>query len=165
MKFDRRRLLKGSLAAPLVLTVRPASAQAVASAVSCLKQCGVDALHDNPPKVTYSLRSDEWLRVQFDVCRLAPSINKPFYSGKYFLGFNKYTYWRLDDQNPLSAPAQETQYTKASCYAEKTGEKLYGIAYIDNTGTIKGFAWDHQWQDTPVTWSCYTSAVGLKYKA
>jgi hypothetical protein len=165
MKIDRRRLLKGSLAAPLVLTVRPASAQAVTSAVACLKRCEINAHYENPSKITHALRSDEWMRVEFDVCRLAPSIGKPFFSGKYFLGYNRYTYWRLDDRNPYHAPAQESHHTKGSCYAEKTGQKLYGIAYVDRTGTIKGFGWDNEWHDTPVTWSCYTSAVGLKHKA
>jgi hypothetical protein len=162
MKLDRRRLLKGSLAAPLVLTVRPASAHAVTSATACLKRCEVIAHEKRPPKMSSALRSDEWLRVECDICRIAPSHGKPFHDGKYFLGFDGHTYWRVDDKNPYYAPATPTSHSKGSCYAEKTGQKMYGIGYFDHTGTLKGFAWDNKWGGSPVTWSCYTSAVGLK---
>ncbi len=162
MKLDRRRLLKGSLAAPLVLTVRPASAHAVTSATACLKRCEITAHEKRPPKMSAALRSDEWLRIEIDECRLAPAAGKDYYSGKYFLGFDKHTYWRLDNRNPYYMPAVESHHTKGSCYAEKTGKKLYGIGYFDHTGTLKGFAWDNKWGGSPATWSCYTSAVGLK---
>jgi hypothetical protein len=165
MKIDRRRLLKGSLAAPVVLTVRPASAHAITSATACLKRCETVAKEKNPPKISQALRSDEWMRVEFDVCRVAPSVGKNWHSGKYFLGFDKHTYWRLDDRNPYYMPAVASQYTKSNCYAEKTGQKMYGMAYMDEIGTLKGFAWDNKWHAKPATWSCYTSAVGMKHKA
>ena len=164
MKIDRRRLLKGSLAAPLVLTVRPASATAVTSATACLNRCATQAAETKPPKMSQTLYSDQWMRVGLEVCRLAPSMGKEFYSGKYFLGFDKYTYWRLDDSNPYYAPAQPSSYTKGSCYVEKTGQMMYGIAYVDQTGTLKGFAWENMSYGSPATWSCYTSAAGLNLK-
>jgi hypothetical protein len=164
MKLDRRRLLKGSLAAPLVLTVRPASATAVVSATACLKRCEILAHEKRPPKMSSALHSDEWMRIECHVCRLAPSFGKPYYSGKYFLGFDGETYWRLDDRDPYYYPAQPTSHTKGSCYEEKTGVKMYGIGYFDSTCVLKGFAWDNKWSCSPVTWSCYTSVVGMKHK-
>jgi hypothetical protein len=165
MKLDRRRLLKGSLAAPVVLTVRPASATAITSAAACFDRCKTRADETKPPKLSRALHSDEWMRVELAECKLAPAVGKPYYSGKYFLGFDKYTYWKLDASNPYYAPAQPSNYTKGSCYAEVTGQKLYGIAYIDKSGTIKGFAWENQSYGSPATWSCYTSAVGMKHQA
>lgn len=165
MKIDRRRLLKGSLAVPVVLTVRPASATAITSATACMDRCDKVAKETNPQKIADALHKDEWMRVEFDVCRVSPGAGKSFYSGKYYLGFDKYTYWRLDDRNPYYMPAVESEYNKGSCYAEKTGQKMYGMAYVDKTGVIKGFAWENKWGGSPATWSCYTSAAGLKYNA
>ena len=165
MKIDRRKLIKGSLAAPIVLTVRPATATALTSATACLKRCEIQAHETDPPKISPALHNDEWMRVEFDVCRLAPSIGKGYHSGKYFLGFDKHTYWRLDDHDPYYTPARPTNHTKGSCHAEATGQKMYGIAYLDETGTIKGFAWENTSHGSPVTWSCYTSAIGLNHQA
>lgn len=165
MKPDRRRLLKGSLAVPVVLTVRPASATAITSATACYKRCETIAQEKRPAKLAAAMRNDEWMRVECDVYRLAPAVGKDFYSGKYFLGFDKHTYWRLDDRNPYYYPAQSSNHTKGSCYAENTGQKMYAIAYVDRTGSIKGFAWDNHHHGTPVTWSCYTSAIGMRHNA
>jgi hypothetical protein len=165
MKIDRRRLLKGSLAAPVVLTVRPASATALTSATACLHRCEVAAQEKRPPKMSSAAHSDEWMRVEVEECRLAPAAGKDFYNGKYFLGFDKHTYWRLDDRSPYAWPARPSSYTKGSCYAEKTGVRMHGIAYIDRSGKVAGFAWENQNHGSPVTWSCYTSAIGMKHKA
>lgn len=105
------------------------------------------------------------MRVTLDECRLSPGIGKDFYSGRYFLGFDKHTYWRLDDRNAYHAPAQPSRHTKGSCYAELTGRKHYALAYVDRSGEIKGYAWENTWHGSPVSWSCYTSAVGMKHKA
>ena len=164
MKPDRRRLLKGSLAVPVVLTVRPASATAFTSATACLNRCDIRAQETRPPKMSSALRNDEWLRIEIDEWRLAPSMGRSFYEGKYFLGFDKTTYWRLDDRNPYYYPARPSNHTKGSCHAEKTGRKLYPIAYVDQSGTVKGFAWDNNWGGKHATWSCYTSAIGMTHK-
>jgi hypothetical protein len=42
---------------------------------------------------------------------------------------------------------------------------MYAIAYVDHFGEIKGYAWENKWHGSPATWSCYTSAVGMKHKA
>lgn len=164
MKIDRRRLLKGSLAAPVVLTVRPASATAAASATGCLKVCQANAEGRNIAPMSAVARSDEWMRVEVETYRLAPAVGKDFYGGKYFLGFDRQTYWRLDDSNPYYGPAKPTQHTKGSCYSEKTGQKMYGVGYVGPTGEIKGFAWEGKSYGSPATWSCYTSVIGMKYK-
>lgn len=165
MKLDRRRLLRGSLAAPLVLTVRPASATAITSATACLARCDIRAQETRPAKLSSALRSDEWLRIEIDEWRLAPAMGRSFYPGKYFLGFDKVTYWRLDDRNPYYSPAQPSNYTKGSCYAEKTGRKLYPLTYVSQTGEVKGYAWENTWGGKHATWSCYASAIGMKHKA
>src|SRR5262245_54460778 len=165
MKLDRRKLLKGSLAVPVVLTVRPASATAITSATACKDRCETRAQEQKPPKMSSDMHSDEWMRCEVEVCRLSSSIGKPYYDGKYFLGFDKVTYWRLDDRNPYYYPAQPTNYSKGSCYAENTGQKMYGIVYVGSTWDINGFAWENKSYGSPTTWSCYASAAGMKYTA
>lgn len=165
MKIDRRRLLKGSLAAPVVLTVRPASAQAITSATACLNRSETIARERRPAMFTQANQSDEWLRVECDLYRLSPAVGKEFYPGKYFLGFDKHTYWRVDDRNPHHGHPEPSKHTRGSCYAENTGQKLYGIAYVDRSGNIQGFAAENRLQGTAVTTSCQISAVGLRQRA
>jgi hypothetical protein len=164
MKIDRRRLIKGSLAAPVVLTVRPASATAITSATACFNRCETIAKERRPAKFTHAKHGDEWMRVECDLYRLSPAVGKDFYPGKYFLGFDKHTYWRVDDRNPYYGNPEPSKHTRGSCYAENTGQKMYGIAYVDRTGNIQGFVSENKHHGTPVTWSCYTSAIGMKYK-
>lgn len=164
MKIDRRRLLKGSLAAPVVLTVRPASATATGSAVACLKRSEAAAKSDPPAPLAYGPNHDEYMRVTIDLSRLAPERGKAFYSGKYFLGFDKTTYWRVDDRRPYERAPKPTEYTKGSCHEEKTGERLYALAYVDKHGNVVAFGVDQNRNGSPVTTSCYASAAGLKLK-
>ena len=70
--------------------------------------------------------------------------------------------WTTATRTP--APARPSSHTKGSCYAQKTGVRMYGIAYIDGNGKVDGFAWENPNYGSPVTWSCYTSAVGMKHK-
>jgi hypothetical protein len=165
MKIDRRRLLKGSLAAPVVLTVRPASAQAQGSAVACLTRSEAAARSDPPDRFVHSARRDEWMRVEIELSRLAPSHGKEFYGGKYFLGFDKHTYWRLDDRRPYDGPATVSDHTRGSCYEQKTGERLYALAFVDQYGNVTGFGWDRTQLGAPATTSCLISAVGLRQRA
>jgi hypothetical protein len=163
MKMDRRRLLKGSLAAPVVLTVRPASATAITSATACLKRCEAKAHETRPPKMSPELHSDNWMRVELHLYKLAPSMKEKPYKGSFFLGHDKHTFWRLDERDPYVAPAEMTNHTKGSCHYEQTGKRMYAIAYVDEKGTIQGYAWENKWHASPATWSCYTSAVGMKH--
>jgi hypothetical protein len=165
MKIDRRRLLKGSLAAPVVLTVRPASAQAITSAAACLNRSEAAARNDPPDRFASSAQADEWMRVEIELCRLAPEHGKPFHGGKYFLGFDKHNYWRLDDHRPQHAPATRTHHTRGSSHEEKTGERLYALAYIDRDGQVVGYAWDQSLQGAPVLQACYSSVVALRLRA
>lgn len=164
MKIDRRRLLKGSLAAPLVMTVRPASAAANGSAVACLRRSETAAHADPPDRATPAGRRDEWVRIDIDLSRLAPEQGKPFYDGKYFLGFDQHTYWRLDDRRPFHGEARPTRYTRGSCYEQKTGERMQALAFIDARGNVVDFGWAKQPRGTPVMTSCYTSLTAMKQR-
>jgi hypothetical protein len=61
----RRRLLKGSLAAPVVLTVSSASAQAMSSFGRCLRNAD-----NQQPTQFFATDADRWLRKQVPVVRL-----------------------------------------------------------------------------------------------
>jgi len=61
----RRKLLRGSLAAPVVLTVSSASAAATTSFARCLKSADLDA-----PKSFFSQDTDHWFRQQVPVSML-----------------------------------------------------------------------------------------------
>src|SRR5215475_9473346 len=102
MKTGRRSFIKGSVGVgvPLVLTVGPGSAIARSSNQACLSR---DADRANAgmkkPVVMTQIDADDWLRVQVDLVELSvwQGAELKALPGKYFLGTDKSTYWRLDE--------------------------------------------------------------------
>jgi len=153
MKPTRRQLLKGSLAAPLVLTARPASAWALSSAAACKVRDAEKATQYPEPDKLSHWSSDEWLRVNCDLVELRKDGKK--LSGKYFLGADKAHYWKVvDDSGRLRA--DKTQHTVATCTYKKTGERKYGLCYVDDDGYQCGFGWEDHGGKC-ITKSCWTS--------
>ena len=92
MKATRRQLLKGFLAAPLVLTARLASALALSSAAACKVRDAKQANQYPGPDKLSNYANDEWLRVDVDMCELRTNGSSKKLDGKYFLSTDKTTY-------------------------------------------------------------------------
>jgi hypothetical protein len=163
MKGERRSLLKGAMAAPFVLTVGPAAAQANASSIMCLKRDAARAAEQNTP-VFSVVDGDDWMRVSCELFRLrvgegAAAAEIP---GKYFLGLDRFTYWRLDE-GAGRLTATRTTYTTGTpnCIATRLGERRFALVYVDQTGQRVGYAAETK-GGTPVTGSCWTSVAVLR---
>jgi len=157
MKPTRRQLLKGSLAAPLVLTARPASAWALSSAAACKIRDEQTAQKYPGPEKLCDYAQDEWLRVDCDIHELKVYKNYRWtkIDGKYFLGTDKTTFWKVNESyGQLSG--EKTSYTKNNCTSSKTGERKYGLCYVDDDMHVCGYAWESHGGKC-ITKSCWTS--------
>jgi hypothetical protein len=84
----RRKLLRGSLAAPVVLTVSSASAAATASFARCLRAGGGDL-----PDRFFTADSDHWFRQQVPVSMLWANGRE---QGYFFMDQVKHVYISVD---------------------------------------------------------------------
>ena len=163
MKPTRRQLLKGSLAAPLVLTARPASAWALSSAAACKTRDWEKAQNDWDLEKLAHHHYDEWLRCDVDLCKLKVYKYGKWIDldGEYFLGADKTTYWKIHDRyGKLSA--EKSSYTVSNCSYTKTGTKKYGLAYVDDDFKQVGYCWEPQGGKC-ITKSCWWSIKGSKW--
>jgi len=161
MKSGRRSFVKGSVAAPLVLTVGPAAARAQSSTLMCLARDEQRAKSGTPkPAAMIAVDADDWLRIQVDLFALNIWQGQELKAvdGKHFLGVDKTTYWRLDESvfgRPSAAP---TAYNTSNCTARKLGERRFGLVYVDQRGGRTGYAFEKN-GGNPVTASCWTSVA------
>jgi len=163
MKPTRRQLLKGSLAAPLVLTARPASAWALSSAAACKWRDGERAERDYELEKLVNQANDEWLRCDVDICKLKVYKDHQWVDvdGKYFLGVDKSTFWKVHDSfGKLSA--EKTSYTVGNCSYTKTSEKKYGLTYVDDDCNQVGYCWE-SYGGKCITKSCWWSIKQSKW--
>jgi len=158
MKSARRRILQGSAAVPVLFTMRTASATALGSAVACMKKDAVRAESPPKPPEIYKLNNDGWVRVRLDLCELSVyQGNKPVtLDGRYFLGVDNTTYWKLVEQYGASDTAVMSPYTVNSCSARRLGEFRYALAYVDNLGNRVGYALQKNGGQA-ITGSCWAS--------
>jgi hypothetical protein len=159
MDNARRKLLKGSVAAPLMLTVQPAGAYAKASSAMCANADRIRATQTpKPGELTHS-DVDDWLRTKIDICELyrhkdLQGMEK--IEGKYFLGVDQTYYWRVDDKGPLGITAVKTDYGRHQVVAQRTGEVKHALVYIGPEGSPTGYAWE-RYGGSPMTQSCWHS--------
>jgi hypothetical protein len=104
----RRRLLRLGAAAPMVLTLRP-GASFGASMLCTEKGIGTaDAQRaELAEKLVASPDADEWARAQVDILelhRLELDGNDTLIEGKYVLGTDGRTFWRVDSGNAGAGP-------------------------------------------------------------
>lgn len=165
--MERRRLLKGSISAPLVLTVTPALGIARTTFMACFNKgianpAGTVApLADIPP--------DEWLRIDLDIVEVRLPNAKGdlvLQPGRYFVGADRTTMFRLADVRPDSAPATPIQAFNGFTPGMQTRvvERRRALAYVDRNGDIVGYAWQPS-GGTHITASCYASVLGGLRKA
>jgi hypothetical protein len=155
MEKTRRALITGTLAAPVVFTVRTASGTALSSAMACIEKDDDRAHHwPYPDKCVEGSREDEWLRVKKDLVEIHKyGTNKPLTNRRFFLSHDGDKYWELiKDGNGYRA---EPKYSTAE-YGKyrKVGEGKF-LAYHDN-GDIVGYGWEDK-HGKNITKSCWTS--------
>lgn len=166
MKPTRRQLLKGSLAAPLVLTARSASAWALTSAAACKIQDADKASKDYQLEKLCNSTDDEWLRCDVDICKLTVQQRKNNkwvnvdLPDKYYLGADKTTYWKVTESNG-KCTADKSSYKVTNCSYSKTGEKKYGLCFVDDNCNQVGYCWE-DYGGKCITKSCWWSINNSK---
>ncbi len=166
---SRRSLLKGVVAAPLVLTVRPASAVAVGSVAACVENDALKATnYSTKPAEISAVDSDEWMRVRLYVYYLYDK-KKPHKKeripGLYFLGTDNTQFWQLVNKGSGKFSAKPTEYTVFNVHRyEKAPGHYYALSYVDGEGSdIRqvGYASEPN-GGTPITTSCWASVSPIK---
>jgi hypothetical protein len=163
MKISRRYLLKGSLAAPLVLTVRSAAGHGMAmtSAAACRfkDRDRAEDDHDKPRKFRKYAHEDEWLRRECKICRLEKKNDKGHYKvlhdEEYFKGDDG-CYWQLKKNGGDYDVIQKSDYRPPKVREYQQLRKEYGLVAVDDNGHVKGWAWEKP-QYHPITGSCWAS--------
>ncbi len=108
----RRKLLRLGAAAPMVLTLRPGAS--FGASMLCTEK-GMDAADaaraEAADKLATSPDADEWARAQVDILELhrtdnfdGGSLEDNVIEGRYVLGTDGSTYWRVDSGSPGVGP-------------------------------------------------------------
>jgi hypothetical protein len=160
LKITRRHLLKGSLAAPLVLTVRSASGtgMAMTSAAACRLRDKDRYEDDHVYKFQKTKGADEWLRKEVSICYLEKKDSNGTYrriSGEYFKG-DTGCWWQMVKSGDDCEVYQKADHTDSNCRSYQVVRKEYGLVCVDEYGYVKGFAWEKK-DYSPITGSCWAS--------
>lgn len=161
--MDRRKLLRGGLSAPLVMTVTPVLGAARTTFTACLNN---GASQPVPTVAPGAAHQDEWLRVDLNIFEVELTDGEGKLvkqAGRYFIGPDGNTMYRLADLNPESVPASMVQDFNAQTLGlkRKQVEIRKALAYVDETGQKTGYAWQPR-GGKHVTASCYASVLGSK---
>lgn len=158
----RRRLLAGSLAAPMVLTVTSAAGRSRTTFTACLDNA---RLQPKPNRVLPrgATEPDEWLRVQISIYEMGFSNadgGVALEPGRYFIGPDKVSVFKLGEGNSESTPA--ILVTRFNAHTPKLikreVEKRYALAYANADAKIVGYAWQSN-GGTHCKKSCFSSVV------
>jgi hypothetical protein len=160
LKLNRRHLLKGSLAAPLVLTVRSAAGHGMAmtSAAACKVRDKDRYNDDHVYKFRKYKNEDEWLRREVEICNLKKKDKHGNYqdiSGEYFKG-DTGCWWQMVKSGDDCEISQKSDWTEPTYKSRRTVRKEYGLLCVDDNGVPKGFAWEKK-DYSPITGSCWAS--------
>lgn len=149
MKANRRKLIKGSLAAPMIFTLGPAAgwAQAINSAGVCLQKSEI-SVAEAGGAVTGD--ADQWVRVPVSLLQLTqetPGQEPTVLEGTYIQSFNQQFYYRVALDNPGALPVMTELRVGQEGLTEQgtgTGNALVRIAKFDpnSPAEITGFAWE-----------------------
>lgn len=110
------------------------------------------------------MQQDEWLRVDLEVfeTRLTNAKGELVVQpGRYFVGPDRVSLFRLADVRPESSPATPVQAFNANTLGLQMNvvERRRALAYVDRDGTVVGYAWQPA-GGTHITESCYASVMG-----
>jgi hypothetical protein len=161
-RVERRKLLTGGLSAPLVFTVTPALGVAQTTFMACLRRG--DALPVGAVAPPAHAPPDEWLRIDLDILEIRlPNAKGELVAqpGRFFVGSDRITLFRLADVRPESAPATPVGAFNAATLGIQTRvvEKRRALAYVNRDGEIVGYAWQPR-GGAHITASCYASVLG-----
>jgi hypothetical protein len=151
----RRKLVKGSLAAPLVMTVSKAA----------IARTSIEACMDNPVVAPDAVAErDSAMRVARDVYEIregetslrgGSTLKK--LDGEYILGFDEQTLYRLDrNGDSISLTLVETLDFRSTRLFKRQKGQIYVLAYFDDKGAVVGLAPDAN-GGIAATTSCYCS--------
>jgi hypothetical protein len=159
MKDARRKLLKGSLAAPLLLTLRPAGAQALRSAAVCVRRDELRGADLRRPQELTLLEEDEWLRARVNLVELQrfnSNQGLDTLEGKFFIGSDNTRFWRLQEAGPKGLFAVPTNYTVHDVVPRSTGEVRFALVSIGPDGQPNGYLLERR-GGFAITGSCWHS--------
>lgn len=165
--MDRRKLLKGTLSAPVVMTVTPVLGAARTTFMACVDNAAAKPVSSVAPLA--EVPSDEWLRIDLDILRvtLPNAKGEPdIQPGRFFVGPDKVSMYRLADTRPESSPAVLVRQFNVGTPGMQTltMEKRRALAYVDREGNVVGYAWQPR-GGAHITASCYASVIGGLGKA
>jgi hypothetical protein len=158
----RRRLIQGSLSAPMVMTVTSAVGAERTTFTACLDNARLQPKpHQLMARGSYG--SDDWLRVQVDVYEVGFSdgngrmIKEP---GKYFVGPDKNTMFKLAEvRSETMPPAIATRFNAHTPGLQKqVVEKRFALAFADKQGQVVGYGWQDN-GGAHCKKSCFSSVV------
>ena len=161
MDNHRRKLVLGSAAVPLILTVRPAAATARTSIATCIDK---DAKKKKPHYVLENPGNpDQWMRKVVDVYRLdvwdeGQKKWKKLDDRKFICGVDSKTYWELDRYSPYTAPAWATSMKRGTGIKETKLEQRLALAFMENDGKVVGYGWEPK-GGKHCTKSCWSSML------
>jgi hypothetical protein len=159
MQDNRRKLLKGSLAAPLLLTVRPAGAQQLQSNAVCVARDQLRATRAPTLNDLTLTDADDWFRVKVDLVELGRFKDVQgldTLEGKFFIGSDNTRYWRLQEAGPKGSFAVPTNYTAQDVVPRTLGEARYALVSIGPDGQPNGYLLEGR-GGFAITGSCLTS--------
>jgi len=137
----RRKLLRGSLSAPVVLTVSSASAQTVTSFGQCIA-----ANSNNQPTTKYVAAPDQWYRSAISVY---PIKNGTTLVGYYFLDGG--TYRNTSNPSSTLTPPLPNGYTVGPA------QPWWQLVWFNSSGQAVGAGWQNPQNGLAATLSCQLS--------
>lgn len=142
----RRKLLRGTLAAPLVLTVVSPSALAVSSFQECIDRAAQANVNSLPAFVN---SADGWYRTETSI-----------YQGKLKGGGGDQDFYETGGRYYPVNTCNQTGYV-ANDFTGNTApsylEKRLGLVYVNSSGQPVGFGPCNPQNGFPVSTSCWTS--------
>jgi hypothetical protein len=163
LKVTRRHLLKGSLAAPLVLTVRSAAGtgMAIGSAAACRIRDKERYENEDVNKFKSRRQLDEWVRYEVQFCKLEKKDSQGKWqkiSGEYFKDFQGTggCWWQAVPNGDDYDVYRKIDYTDSNCRSYENVRKRYALVCVDEHGYVKDYAWAKK-DDSPITGSCWAS--------
>jgi hypothetical protein len=155
MDKSKRQLVKAGLAAPLVLTVRTASATAGSSAWACVDRDAKRALEYPTPTKMVETTVDDWLRNNREIVSICQyGRNTPLWNRRFFLGYDGMTWWELKSTSTGTTAEKTTMTTSGYYKYSKVGTGKF-ISYHKD-GDVVGWGWEDKGGKN-ITASCWTS--------
>jgi hypothetical protein len=141
----RRKLLRGSLSAPLVLTVASPTALARTSFTACLN----NSTQQPAPWNVFANEPDRWFRLTTKVYRL--KVNGKSLDGVYYFDWRKNRYFNATVNDTVGI-------FKDWGVREEYAGMRYPLGYVDENGKVLGFGWQSNGGRYTMK-SCYTSLI------